>query len=74
MLTDENFEKEINAGDKFILVDFFAVWCEPCSMLAPVLEKIAEEFKNKIIFECQMSFHRKEQGNMEHQPIMPDVG
>lgn len=30
--------------------------------------------ENKIIFECQMSFHRREQGNMEHQPIMPDVG
>jgi len=49
ILNDENFEKEINATDKFVLVDFFAIWCEPCSMLAPVLEKIAEQFKEKIV-------------------------
>ena len=50
ILNDENFEKEINTqGDKFVLIDFFAVWCEPCSMLAPVLEKIAEEFKEKVV-------------------------
>jgi len=49
-INDENFEKEINSfPDKFILVDFFATWCEPCSILAPTLEKIAEHFKEKII-------------------------
>ena len=48
-ITDENFEKEIIAKDKFVLVDFFATWCEPCSILGPTLEKIAEEFKEKII-------------------------
>ena len=49
ILTDENFEKEINATDKLVLVDFFATWCEPCSMLAPILEKIAGDFKEKVI-------------------------
>jgi thioredoxin 1 len=48
-LTDENFEKEINSADKLVLVDFFATWCEPCSMLAPILEKVAEQFKEKIV-------------------------
>jgi len=48
-LTDENFDKEVNAQDKLVLVDFFATWCEPCSMLAPILEKVAEEFKEKIV-------------------------
>lgn len=43
ILTDGNFEKEINATDKFVLVDFFAVWCDPCSMLTPILEKIEKE-------------------------------
>ena len=49
ILTDENFNKEINATDKFILVDFFATRCEPCSILAPILEKVAEQLKDKII-------------------------
>lgn len=48
-LTDENFDKEINATDKLALVDFYADWCEPCSMLAPVLEKLAEELKNDVV-------------------------
>lgn len=50
ILTDENFEKEVNSADKLILVDFFAVWCEPCSMLAPILEKISKDFSDKVIF------------------------
>jgi thioredoxin len=48
VITDENFEKEINK-DKPVLVDFFATWCEPCSMLAPILERLAEHFKGKVI-------------------------
>jgi thioredoxin len=49
ILTDENFEKEIQRADKMSLVDFYATWCEPCSMLAPVLEKLEKEFKEKIV-------------------------
>ena len=49
VLTDENFEKEIQKTDKLSLVDFYATWCEPCSMLAPVLEKIEKEFADKIV-------------------------
>lgn len=49
ILTDENFEKKINATDKFVLVDFFATWCDPCSMLAPILEKIEKDLGGKFI-------------------------
>ncbi len=49
ILTDENFEKEINNTDKPVLVDFFAAWCEPCFILAPILEKITEDFGGKFI-------------------------
>ncbi len=48
-LTDENFEKEIQRTDKLVLVDFYATWCEPCSLLGPILEKVAEEFADKIV-------------------------
>jgi ferredoxin-thioredoxin reductase catalytic chain len=48
-LTDDNFEKEIKSADKLILVDFFATWCNPCFMLAPILDKIVDEFKEKVV-------------------------
>ena len=48
-LTDENFEKELEGSEKPALVDFFATWCDPCSLLAPVLEKVAGEFSGKLI-------------------------
>ncbi|MEK7540963.1 MAG: thioredoxin [Patescibacteria group bacterium] len=49
ILTDENFEKEIQAIGKPVLVDFFATWCEPCSVLTPILEKVADDLKEKIV-------------------------
>jgi thioredoxin len=49
ILNDENFDKEISSTGKLVLVDFFATWCGPCSTLAPILEKVAEELKEKII-------------------------
>lgn len=36
-----NFEKEVLQNEKVILVDFFATWCGPCQMLAPILEKMS---------------------------------
>ncbi|GAI49172.1 unnamed protein product [marine sediment metagenome] len=48
-LTDENFEKEITKSDKPVLVDFWALWCSPCFVLTPILEKLAEEYKDKFI-------------------------
>ncbi len=48
-LTDQNFEKEIQTVGKPLLVDFFAEWCAPCSVLGPILEKLENDFSGKFI-------------------------
>lgn len=48
-LNDQNFEKEVQGTDKLVVVDFFAVWCEPCMVLGPILEKVADELKDKVV-------------------------
>ncbi len=48
-LTDENFEQEIQNADKPVVVDFWAEWCAPCSVLTPILEKVVNEFEGKFI-------------------------
>lgn len=47
-LTDENFDTEINNSPLPVLVDFWAPWCAPCLMVAPILEKIAVRFDGKV--------------------------
>ena len=45
----ENFESEVLKSDKTVLLDFFADWCGPCQMLAPVLAEIAEEREDIVV-------------------------
>ena len=46
-LTDENFAKEVLEANMPVLVDFWAVWCGPCRMVAPVVEAIAAEYQGR---------------------------
>lgn len=45
--TDDNFETEVLKSDKPVLVDFWAVWCGPCKMIAPIVEELAGEYEGK---------------------------
>jgi len=48
-LNDSNFDSEINKGATPVLVDFWAPWCGPCRMIAPVLDKIADAMAGQAI-------------------------
>lgn len=47
-LTDLNFENEVLKSDKLVLVDFWAEWCAPCKMIAPIVEEIANEYADRL--------------------------
>jgi len=47
-LTDDSFEDEVVKAEGPVLVDYWADWCGPCKMIAPILDEIAEEYKDKI--------------------------
>jgi len=47
--SDKNFDEMVLASDQPVLVDFWAEWCGPCHMIAPTIEQVAEEYKDKVV-------------------------
>lgn len=61
-LTNQNFESEVTNSEKTVLIDFFANWCNPCKMLSPIVEEIAEEQPNAKV--CKV--------NIDEQPELAE--
>ena len=49
-LTTENFDAEVLHSAEPVIVDFYAEWCPPCKMLAPVLEKVSQQYAGRVKF------------------------
>jgi thioredoxin 1 len=47
-ITDDNFENEVAKSDKPVLIDFWATWCGPCRMIAPIVEELAVEYDGRV--------------------------
>ena len=61
-VSDENFEEEVLKSDLPVLVDYWAEWCGPCKMIAPILDDISSEYAGKL---------RIAKLNIDENPVTP---
>ncbi len=47
-ITDDNFETEVLKSDLPVIIDFWAEWCSPCRLIAPIIEELANEYEGKV--------------------------
>ena len=62
----QDFESEVLKSDVPAVVDFWAPWCGPCRMIAPVTEKLAEEYQGKVKF-CKLNVDENQQVAAKYQ-------
>jgi len=65
-ITDQNFENEVLKSNIPVVVDFWAPWCRPCYIIAPITEKLSEEFKGKVKF-CKLNVDGNPQMAVKYQ-------
>lgn len=71
-ISDSNFEEEVLKANGVVVVDFFATWCAPCKMLAPVLEEISEEVKEAKIVKIDVD-ENPLAANLYHVSSIPTI-
>ena len=65
-ITDQNFKENVLNSEMPVVVDFWASWCGPCRMLAPVVEKLSEEYTNRAKF-CKLNVDENRQTAAKYQ-------
>lgn len=59
-ITDDSFDAEVLKADKPVLVDYWAEWCGPCRMIAPILDEIATEYADRVKI-CKLNVDENQQ-------------
>lgn len=64
-LTDDTFDSEVLKSDIPVIIDFWATWCAPCRMIAPIIEQFASEYEGKVKV-CKLDVDNNQQVAMNY--------